>query len=297
MTRREKLREMPFSGCRRPFRKPVSALALALALLLPLSASGQAIRMSWFALPPHVFPPESGTEAGARGNPTGPTIELFEAIAAEMGYDVEWVGPFPLSRLDSERETGELGLDGGFLTVKTDISVNFLYYPARPYFSAVACLGLRSDNPLSAISSIGDIEGYRIGFVRTQSPVYPPIIADNRGRLVLEELGGDDWTLRNIQKLLEGRIDAVFELNPYSIAWNAAIAGATGRIKILSLPTPPQDHYFVFNRISPRAKELVEAYDRAVARMKFDYRAMLEAEIAAAAAAGAGTAGGARRAP
>jgi len=259
---------------------PGAAIALALALILPLSAAGQAIRMSWFTLPPHVFPPEASAGAGASKNPTGPTIELFEAIAAEMGYEVEWIGPIPLSRLDSERETGELRLDGGFLTVKTELSVKHLLYPARPYFPAVACLGLRADDPLRSIASIEDIAGYRIGFVKTQSPVYPHIIAANRDRLVLEELGGEDWTLRNIQKLLEGRIDAVFELNEFSITWNAAIAGAAGKIRILPLPSEPLDHYYVFNKTSPRAQTLVAAYDRAVARMKIDYLAMLQAEIA-----------------
>jgi ABC-type amino acid transport substrate-binding protein len=270
------------SGRRQWRTSPQIALAAAaLALLTPSAASEEAIRMSWFTLPPHVFPPESAAAAdGTPLPPTGPTIALFDAIAARMGYRVEWVGPIPLSRLDSERETGELKLDGGVMTVKTRTSVKQLLYPARPYFSAVPCLGVRSGDPLRKIASIEDIAGYRIGFVKTGAAVYPPIIADHRDRLVLDELAGEDWTLRNIQKLLEGRIDAVFELNEYSLSYNAAIAGAEGRMRILSLPGAPLDHYFVFNRNSPRAGALVEAYDRAAAGYRFDYDAMLKEELA-----------------
>jgi ABC-type amino acid transport substrate-binding protein len=260
------------------------ALSAALSIAAPFHASGQAIRMSWFTLPPHVFPSEGG------GRPTGPTIELFDAIAARMGYKVDWVGPIPISRLDSERETGELRLDGGILTVKTATSVKQLLYPSRPYFSATPCLGVLADNPLRRIDSIEDIDGYRIGFVRTFASVYPPFLADNRDRLDIEELSGADWTRRNVQKLVEGRLDAVFELNEYSLLYEAEMAGAGGRVKIVYLPSAPLDHYFVFNRNSPRAQALLDAYERAVAGMKFDYGAILDAEIALR----AGSAGGSK---
>jgi hypothetical protein len=147
------------------------------------------------------------------------------------------------------------------------------------------------DGPLRRIGSIQDIDGYRIGFVKTQSPVYPSFIADHADRLVLDELAGEDWTLRNIKKLLEGRLDAVFELNKYSLSYNARMAGVEDNIRILPLPTSPIDHYYVFSRNSPRARALVEAYDRAVAGFKFDYDSMLEAEIARRAGSAAGKPG------
>lgn len=240
---------------------------------MPIALSAQAIRMSWFTLPPHVF------ASADDGPPTGPTVELFDAIAARMGYQVEWVGPLPISRIDSERETGALHLDGGILTIKTSTSVKQLFYPARAYFEAVPCIGVLKTSPLQKVESIVDIDGYRIGFVKVLASIYPPFIADHKDRLVLDELSGEDWTSRNIQKLLEGRLDAVFELNRYSLSYEAAIAGVGDKIRILLLPAAPLEHYFVFFRSSPRAKTLLDSYERAVAGFRFDYGSMLEAEI------------------
>lgn len=255
-----------------PFRLTVF---IALILAGGIAASGQPIRMAWFTVPPHMFPPQDGSLA-----PTGPTIELFNAIAARMGYSVEWVGPIPLSRLDRDRETGELGLDGGVLTIKVDDWTQYILYPKQPYFVAEPCFAVRNDNPLKKIDSIRDIEGYRIGFAMTLKGIYPSIILDNRDKLVIDEITGEDWTSRNIQKLLDGRLDAVYELNRYTVLYSARMAGVADKIKILLLPADPLAHYFVFNKTSPRAQELLQAYERAVAGMKFDYNAMLEAEIA-----------------
>jgi ABC-type amino acid transport substrate-binding protein len=256
----------------------IATAAFALALLAPVGLSAQAIRMAWFTLPPHVFAPIGD------GPPTGPAIALFEAIAARMGYEVRWVGPLPLSRIDLGRESGELNIDGGILTIKTPELDKQLLYPSRPFFASIPCLGLRADNPLRRIESIRDIDGYRIGFVKALQPIYPTLIAEHRDRLVLDELSGDDWTTRNILKLLKGRLDAVFELNRYSLSYAAAMAGVGSEIKILLLDADPGDHYFVFHKTSPRAQALLDAYERAVAGFKFDYEAMVEAEIARRAA-------------
>jgi ABC-type amino acid transport substrate-binding protein len=271
----------------RSARGHVLALAAALALTAPLSASAQAIRMAWTALPPHIFAQE-GAEGG--GPPTGPTIALFESIAARMGYRVDWVGPLPLSRITSERETGDLKLDGATMSIMTPDWLKQQLYPSRPYFSAVPCIAVRSDNPLHKVDSIADIDGYRIGWATTLASIYPPIIADHKDRLVLDELGGEDWIARNLQKLAVGRLDAVFELNRYSLAYAAAMEGLADKVRILLLPGDPLNHYFVFNRNSPRAQALLDAYERAVAGMKFDYGAMLDAEIARR----AGSAGGSK---
>jgi ABC-type amino acid transport substrate-binding protein len=246
----------------------------AFAFLSPADLTAKSIRMAWATLPPHNFAPEGD------GPPTGPNIELFNAIAARMGYKVEWVGPLPLSRITSEQETGELGLDGTTLAIKTPEWIKNLLYPSKPYFTATPCLGVRVDNPLQKINTIRDIDGYRIGFAKTLASLYPPVIANNKKRLILDELTGDDWVKRNLRKMFEGRLDAVFELNKYSILYEAAMLGEENNVKCLLLPSETLDHYYVFFKISPKARILLNAYERAVAGYKFDYNAMLEAEIA-----------------
>jgi len=229
--------------------------------------------MAWFSLPPHVFAPIGD------GPPTGPTIALFEAIASRMGKRVEWIGPIPLNRLGQEQQTGELGIDGTILHMRTPVTAKLLLFPSRPYFVAAPSLGLRADNPLSKIEGIKDIAGYRIGFVKTLSSNYPPFLAENRDLIVIDELSGEDWTARNLRKLLEGRLDAVYERNQYNLPYAATIAGIGDRIKVVPLPMEPIGHYFVFHKTSPRAQALLEAYERAVRGFAFDYDEMVKAEM------------------
>jgi ABC-type amino acid transport substrate-binding protein len=229
--------------------------------------------MAWFPVPPHVF-------AGPAGKPpTGPTIALFEAIAARMGRAVEWVGPIPINRLGDYQKTGGMSLDGTILHIKTPAVIDLLYYPSHPYFVARPCLAVRSDNPLPSIRTIDDIKGYRIGFIKTLSSNYPAFIADHRDVLVIDELSGEGWVSRNLQKLLSGRLDAVYERNQYTLPYQAAIDGVQAKIKVLLLPVDPIPHYFVFHRSSPRAAELLRRYESAVAGWDFDYDAMVQAEL------------------
>lgn len=250
----------------------MSALTVLL-LLPPGSPAAETIRMAWFALPPHVIPSEDGKM------PTGPTISLFEAIATRMGCKVEWVGPIPLNRLPIYQKTGEVKLDGAFLHIKTEAILPFLYYPRKPFFIGIPSLAVRSDNPLKEIRSFEDIKGYRIGFVKLQSVKYPPIIENNRDKVMLDELTGENWSGRNLAKLLAHRLDAVYERNQYTSAYHATVDKISDRIKIIPLPGPSIRHYYVFHKSSPRGADLLRRYERATAEWNFNYDAMVIAEI------------------
>ena len=269
-----KLKERQKAHSGHPALRPVFLAAALLALSAGTSAA-RPIRMAWFPVPPHVYATAEG------GPPTGPTIVLFNAIAARMGVAVEWVGPIPINRLGIYQKTGEMDLDGTILHIKTPAVIDLLYYPSRPYFIATPCLAVRAENPLMAIRSIGDILGYRIGFVKTLSSNYPPFINDHRGELILDELSGEGWVGRNLEKLLSGRLDAVYERNQYSIPYQAILDGIEEKIRVLEIPAEPIPHYFVFHRTSARGAELLRKYEEAVQGMDFGYDAMVRAEIEA----------------
>lgn len=252
-------------------------LAVGLLLLLGVPAPAETLRMAWFVVHPHVFASPDGK------SPIGPSVELFSQIAKRMGCKVEWVGPLPLSRLGSEQKSaiGSLRLDGTFLHIKTPAIERYLLYPRAPYFIGHPSLAVLATNPLTRIRGIEDIRGYRIGFVKTASLSYPPIILANRNVLILDNLSGENWTSRNLQKLLANRLDAVYERNQYTLAFQAAVDGIADQVKILDLPGEAIPHYFVFHRNSKRASGLLDRYEEAVAGMKFDYDAIVRSAIAA----------------
>jgi len=262
-----------------PWNRFVSLVLFFSALsVLTLSAqtgrvAAPVIRMAWFPVPPHVYASEDG------GAPTGPTIDLFNAIAKRMGYKVEWVGPLPIYRLGIYQKTGEMNLDGAIMHMKSPVTLSLLYFPSRPFFMARPSIAIRIDNPLMTVQSINDIRGYRIGFVKTLAGGYPPLIDEHRNQLVMDELSGQDWTRRNLNKLLAGRLDAVYERNQYSLPYQAAMDGVEDQIKVLSFPSAPIPYYFVFHRTSPQGFELLEKYEKAVAGMEFDYDALVLAEM------------------
>lgn len=245
---------------------------LVLFLIQPGETWAETIRMAWFVVPPHVTIAEDGT-------PTGPTISLFETIAARMGCTVEWVGPIPIKRLGEYQKTGGMDLDGAYMYQKTEDNTRYLFYPAVPYFIGIPSLAVRLDDPLEEINSIEDIEGYRIGYVKTLSSRYIPMIEDHRDKVIINDLTGDDFTSRNLHKVLSRRLDGAYERNQYTLAFQAALDNISDQIKIVSIRGYPIPHYYVFNKNASGGADLLRRYEEAVAGMDFDYDAMVKAEI------------------
>jgi hypothetical protein len=65
----------------------------------------ETIKIGYFPHKPHQYQTESS------GKPRGATVTYFEAVAAKMGYEVEWVGPLPINRLIDYLKEGRV--DGG----------------------------------------------------------------------------------------------------------------------------------------------------------------------------------------
>ncbi|WP_319522994.1 hypothetical protein [uncultured Desulfosarcina sp.] len=235
--------------------------------------NAETIRMAWFAVPPHVTVAEDGV------TPQGPTITLFNAIAQKMGCTVDWHGPLPLNRLGLYQERRQSEIDGTILHIKTPAILPYLYYPKEPYLIGKPSIAVRVDDPLTSVKTIEDIQGYRIGFVKTFSMSYPAFIKNNLDKVAIDDLTGENWTSRNLAKLLSNRLDAVYERNQYTLGYQAIIDDVEDRIRILELPVEPILHYFVFHKNSDKGKRLLELYEKAVAGMTIDYDGMVRKEM------------------
>ena len=231
------------------------------------------IRMGYFLLPPYQYlnKQEDATQ------PRGSTIKYFGVAAALMEEQVEWVGPLPLLRLVAYLKTGQL--DGTVAFYRSPEFEPFLHYAASPVLLAQPILLVRQDNPITGIQSIEDIRGYRIGHVVTAGGRYTPMLDKHRDAITLDGLGGNRWAELNIRKLLAGRLDAVFDRQPYTLQFVAARMHQSAQVNVLPLPDPPTPVYVVFSKTSQRGQVLLDKYNAILPKLKVDYIALTQEEL------------------
>ncbi len=231
------------------------------------------IKMGYFLLPPYQY---LGKQEGTT-QPQGSTIEYFGLAAALMEEEVEWVGPFPLLRLVELLKSGQL--DGTVAFYRSPEFETFLYYASSPLLLAQPILLVRQDNPITAIESIEDIRGYRIGHIVTGGGRYTPMLDKYRDAITLDGIGSDQWAEQNIGKLLAGRLDAVFDRQPYTLPFVAARMQQYDQVKVIPIPDPPTPVYIVFSKMSPRGKALVDQYNAILPKLMVDYIELTQQEV------------------
>lgn len=230
------------------------------------------IKMGYFTLPPHQF-----EESGSSGKEQGASITYFEEVAGKMGYKVKWIGPLPLPRLTEYLKKGT-EVDGTAGFPKIPVFETFLYYSEKPLYMGQPVLGVTKDNPLTEIKTIDDIRGYRIGLVKSSSGRYNPLIDNNRDVLKLEELGGEKWMQINIEKLVAGRLNALFDRQQYTMPYVAATLNLDRKIKILPMPSPPTPMFITFSKASKKGKVLLDKYNAAISQVNLNYVELLQKE-------------------
>lgn len=236
----------------------------------------ETIRMGYFPLPPHAY------IVKGKEKPQGASIVYFEMLASRMGYDIEWIGPLPLPRLIMYLAKG-MGkntekLDGTIHFPKNDEMQKILYYPDQAYYQMQAIFVVKADNPLAEIRSINDIRGYRVGLL--QVPVPGRFILENQDELHLERIPGVKWGEQNLKKLLTNRVDAVYDLNQYSVPFEAIRLQIDEHIKVLSLPEPTMGAYVMFAKTSGKGKILLKRYNSVAQFLTIDYHELIKKEFA-----------------
>lgn len=250
---------------------------ILMGIILPIGANlhAEEIKMGYFMLPPHHFSrnPQADRARGA-------AITFFEAVASRMGHRVRWIGPLPLPRLTQYLKTGTV-VDGTVGFPRLAPFEKFFYYSDLPLYMGQPIMGVIRDRPLSEIKTIDDIRGFRIGLVRSLSGRYDPLIDDHRDAVYLEELGGRNWMQQNIEKLIAGRLDALFDRQQYTMPYVAATLHMAHKIKILPLPSPPRPMFVVFSKTAPKGKMLLDQYNAAAPQVTLDYEKLLDKEMRA----------------
>lgn len=231
----------------------------------------ETIKIGYWIHKPHHYLDQSGQLRGA-------SFIYFEAVAAKMGYTVEWVGPLPFLRLCNYMKDGVLD---GMAHNTAQSGLDAFVYSGQPYHHARAIFVVRQDNPLTQITSIQDVAGYRVGWLAEVSP--SPFVSANVSQLRMDYLPpGDTMWEQSLTKLLDKRIDAIHELNAFTLPFIAAQMHIADQIKVLRLSDPPTPVYVSFSKQSPKGQVLIERYRAVQAALPFgdeEYEKLMQQEF------------------
>ena len=249
-------------------------LVIGIMLFAAWSVNGaERITMGYFPHKPHQFLPDGATK------PRGAMIAYFEMMAEKMGCEVEWIGPLPFTRLLDYLREGKI--DGAVNVAVFPEIQQIVMYGDKPIHFSQSVLVVRKENPLTKITAGQDVEGYRIAWLTNVSVL--PFMQDNLSHFQMDYVPQSEtvWQ-QQVKKLLLGRVDALYELNEYTLPYAAKELGVFDQIKVLPLPDPPIPMYVGFSKQSPRGQALVEQYNAAQASVPFtfdDYAALIQQEF------------------
>jgi polar amino acid transport system substrate-binding protein len=181
----------------------IGRLLAVTAMFAPFFVGGaveaqERLRMGYFDLPPHVVKVEDGV-------PKGAAISYFEEyIAPHLGIAVEWDREaIPPTRLMNQLRNGEK--DAMVFLGKTEERTGYLHYP-DPYLIIPETLAFKNGHSLDRITKASDLHGLTVGFL-VGGRIPDPLRDD---RITYDLIAGKRLFERNVEKLLLGRIDAIY---------------------------------------------------------------------------------------
>jgi len=230
-------------------------LILALAISLTLAnatAAQETLRIGYFDLPPHVVGVEERHAKGA-------AISYFEEfIAPHLGVEIVWDREVtPPTRLMKQLKTGEK--DAMIFLGWTEERTTYLHYP-KPYLILSETLAFRADHPLEQVTAVEDLHDLRVGFL--VGGRIPDALRDEH--ITYDLIAGKQLMERNLEKLLRGRIDAIYVPLPVALERIIEQERVESQVKLLPIEfLKPLEIYTVFSKETV-SQDLVERYNGAL---------------------------------
>lgn len=228
-------------------------LLLLLLLFVPkhLNAEQIHLKMGYFAVAPHLFQTEGKQTRGA-------LIDFFDQqILKDSQFTAQWHGPNTHARLMRMLESGEI--DGMALLIKTEDRKKFLFYSDTPFYMPQPVMIFSKESSIDTIQSADDLIGQRIGFLLGIKGT--PFLSENQDKLTMNNISGKGWVKRNLMRLQAKRIDAVFVPELAAAKYEITKMNIGEQLKILTVPEPPLEMYFVFSKKSPHALQILKHFN------------------------------------
>ncbi len=210
------------------------------------------LRMGYFDIPPHVI--NSDTEV-----PDGAAISYFnEYIAPHLGVAIMWdVKVNPPTRLMDQLRIGEK--DGMIFLGKTEERTKYYHYP-DPYLTIPETLAFLKDKSPGKIDDVTDLYGLTIGFL--VGGRIPDALDDENIKYDL--IAGKRLFERNVEKLLAGRIDAIYAPLSTALANIIDQKGVSDKIELIPMEfLDPVNIYTVFSKQTVK-EQIINNYNNAL---------------------------------
>ena len=235
----------------------VRHLLAATAMFAALYAGGavqaqETLSMGYFGLPPHVIQVEDGV-------PKGAAISYFnEYIAPHLGVPVNWdTEATPPTRLMDQLRKGEK--DAMIFLGKTEERTRYYHYP-DPYLIIPETFLFKKEHSVSKITKVSDLHDLTVGFL--VGGRIPEQLRDDR--IEYDLIAGKRLFERNVEKLLLGRIDAIYA--PLSTALVDIIDEMDVRDQVKLVPIEFLDLVQIYTVFSKEtvSEGIVEKYNKAL---------------------------------
>jgi len=211
----------------------------------------ETIRIGIFVLPPFMMTTETG-------DPGGASIDFWrEYLAPAMNVDIVVSGPYPIPRLEMMLEKGEIDVIP-YITKIPDRETRFIY-PSKPLTNISSCIVVRRDSSLEAITAQEDLFGMKIGYIT--SAYIPQFLLHEQ--IELELVTTTEFREINHRKLMNGRVDALLDINYLSLVYEMNSKGYSKDIMIIPLDENRVAIYSIFGR-SAGGRKLRNRYDEII---------------------------------
>lgn len=212
------------------------------------------LRIGYAVLPPHVLPaPADNPQAP----PSGAAVDFFiNHIAPRMNVHPEFVGPFPLARLlyDFDRRQ----LDAVIMLIRSPEREKRFAFPDQPFWKMSGALAVRNEHPLHSVDTVTQLEGMRIGY--TREAWLPDFFTGSS--VHFDFASGPDASMLSLQKLANGRVDAVFGPDRCWLECALITRGLTDSVRLVDLPASSGGLYTAFRKSIPR--KILASYEAAL---------------------------------
>ena len=145
-----------------------------------------------------------------------------------------------------------------YITKIPDRETRFLY-PSRPLTNISSCIVVRRDSSLDTITAQEDLFGMKIGYIT--SAYIPPFVLHEQ--IELELVTTTEFREINHRKLMNGRVDALLDINYLSLVYEMNSKGYSKDIRIIPLDENRVAIYSIFGR-SARGRKLRNRYDEII---------------------------------
>lgn len=196
------------------------------------------IQVGYFVSTPHIF------YDNQTGEISGAVFDMLEDHIGPMtGIRFIWEkGPSTIPRQLVNVKQSERYMAGFLAYVPS--RKEFAVYSKRPFFYGHSNLTVPSDNPITTITSVDNINHLKIGYAK-DSYISPFM---RHPSIRFEFVANPDYHGVNLEKVQRGHIDAVYAQGRGSMLVQLTQLGLLDKFRMINLPEDPVPIHFLYSK-------------------------------------------------